>query len=134
EDLRELLRGLFVLGREWPAAALVDELEHAEQVLLEEDGARQPLACREARGRVRARVELEARVEARQLGGIVGVLDVRRLSREGGETREGGEGLRDADLLDLLARLEEGKELLVTRVEGEDRHALGVDEIEDPVL
>jgi hypothetical protein len=48
-------------------------------------------------------------VERRELGRVIGVLDVDRLAGEGGEAGDRGEGLGDADLADLLPRLEEEK-------------------------
>jgi hypothetical protein len=134
EDLRELLRRLLVGAREAAPAPLVDELEDAQEVLVEEDGGREHLGGAEARGLVPARVEAEARVEAGERGRVVGVLDVHGPARERREPGDGGEGLGDPDLLDLLAGLEEREELLVLRVEGEDRHPLGVHEVEHAVL
>jgi hypothetical protein len=67
EDLGQLLAGLLVLGGEGAAAALVDELEDAQQVLLEEDGGGQDLLRAEARGLVPARIELEVWMKTDQL-------------------------------------------------------------------
>ena len=63
EDLAELLRGLDVLLREGAAAALVDELQHAQQVLVEQDRGREHLRRLEAGGLVPALVEAQAGVE-----------------------------------------------------------------------
>ena len=66
--------------------------------------------------------------------GVVRALDVDGLAGEGAEAGDGRKGLRNPDLLHLLPGLEEREQLLVLRVEGEDRHSLGLDEVEHPVL
>jgi hypothetical protein len=134
QDLGELLGRLLVLGREGPAAALVDELQDAQQVLLEQDRRGQDLAGAEVARLVPARVELEVRMKAGELAGIVGVLDVRGLAAQGREAGDGPEGLGDADLLDLGAGLDQREQLLVLGVEGEDRDALGLHEVRHLVL
>ena len=134
EDLRQLLRRLLVRGRERAAAPLVDELENAEKVFVEHDRSREHLLCAEAGGLVPAGVKAQVGVEAGELGGVVGIFDVRGLAREGREPGNRGEGLRDANLLDLLAGLEEREELLVLGVEGEDRHPLGIHQVDHRVF
>ena len=134
EDLGELLGRLLVFGRERPAIALVDELQDAQQVLLEQDGCGQDLAGAEVTRLVPAGVELQVRMKAGELGGIVRVLDVRGLAAQGRESGDGAERLGDPDLLDLGAGLDQREQFLVLGVEGEDRDALGVHEVEHLVL
>src|SRR6185503_14272787 len=73
-------------------------------------------------------------MQARELARVVRVAHVGRLAGERGEAGDGAEGLGDADLLDLLAGLEQGEQLLVPRVQGEDGDTLGVHQVEDLVL
>ena len=104
QDLRELLRRLHVPGGEGAAAPLVDQLEDAQQVLVEEDRRREDLGRAEAGVLVPARVEAQARVERRELGRVVGVLDVDRLAGEGGEARRSRRRSSGRGSPDLLAR------------------------------
>ena len=79
-DAEDLARAPRPPRRPWAmngaAAALVDELQHAQQVLVEHDRRREDLRGLEAGGLVPARVEPQARVEPGELGGVVGVRDV----------------------------------------------------------
>ena len=91
EDAADLLGAVLVLRREGDAMALVDELQDAEEVFLEEDGDGQDGAGAEAGLLVPALIEAEVGVELGELRGVVGVADVDGLPRQGREAGDGGE-------------------------------------------
>ena len=130
----DLLGGIFVLRREGDAVPFVDELHHAEEVLLEEDRHGQDRFGAEAGLLVPALIEAKVGVELRQLGSVVGILDVDRLPRQRRESCDGGEGLGNADLFRHVTDLGQRVELLVLGVHGVDGQPLGIEELEDLVL
>jgi len=113
---------------------LVDELQHAQQVLLEHDGNGQDRLGAEPRLLVPALVEAQVRVELGQLGRVVRILDIDGLAGQRGEAGDRRKRLRDADFLrrvpDLLQRIK----FLILGVDRVDGEALGIQKLQDPVL
>ena len=78
--------------------ALVDQLDHPQQVFLEQDGHCEYRLGPESGLLVPALIEAQIGVELRQLGGVVGIFDVDGLAGQGGKSGNGRERLRNADL------------------------------------
>jgi len=76
QDAADLLRSILVLRREHRPMAFVDQLQHAEEVLLEEDRDGEDGLRAEARLFVPALIEAKIRVQLQQLVRVVRVADV----------------------------------------------------------
>ena len=134
QDPRNLLGSILILSGEDRSVTLVNQLQNTEEVFLEGDRDRKYGSRPEAALFVPTLIESQIRMVLRQLRRIVSIFNVDRLARERRKSGDRSERFRNANFFGNVADLLNRIQLLIFGVDGVNRQAFRVEELEDLVL